>query len=32
MLRGLGLRVEYERTDASFGHPGLLSFGLIWAF
>jgi hypothetical protein len=31
-LQALGLRVEYERTDTSFGHPGLLSFGVTWTF
>jgi hypothetical protein len=31
-LRPLGLRVEYERTDTRFGHPGLLSFGVTFTF
>jgi hypothetical protein len=31
-LRPLGLRLEYERTDTRFGHPGLLSFGVTFTF
>lgn len=31
-LRSLALRAEYERTDTSFGHPALLSFGANWTF
>jgi hypothetical protein len=29
-LRSLALRAEYERASTSFGHPGLLSFGMTW--